>query len=240
MNVPLRCALVIASLSVLGCSFEFTDLTDLPRDTPATFSIGFSSNDESDELQLNASLDPGRDADGSIRSVTSDLAVFGQSIVPTVTGSRRTRYYGAKWSLSAQLQGATSLTLLAPAVAGIVGGPHAVEVSVPRRIGAQTLTFRNGEAIVLPLRASAFPDGSVQWRLDVVDSLGARQVSVTSVGRPPEQITIPRAWLPAPLPARYKARFDIIQGFSSDFVQDKYTFSISFQAILNWTVVLEP
>jgi hypothetical protein len=238
MIAHMRWFLFVLPLCLSACSFDFTDV-NLPREFVARFTAHFTSNDESDELNLNASLDPGRDADGRIRSVTSDLAVFGQSPAPTVSGPRNTRTYFAKSSLS-ELQGATSLTFLAPVVAEIGAGPYTVEVSLPRRIGAQSLTFRNGEPIVLPLRASAFPSGSVQWRLDVLDSLGARQVSVTSVGRPPEQITIPRAWLPAALPARYKARFDIIQGFSSDFMQDKYTFSISFQSILNWTLVIEP
>jgi hypothetical protein len=231
MNARMRWFLFVLPLCLSACSFDFTEL---PRNTPATFSVFFNSNDESDSLSVYSVLNPGRDADGTSHAVTSHLVVFGQPITPVLST------YQAKWSLSGQLQDATSLTFLFPVVAEIAAGPNTAEVSLPRRIGGQSLPVRNGEAIVLPLRHSIQPEVSVQWRLDVLDSLGARRVSVTSESRLPEQIVIPRAWLPAPASARYEVRLDIIQGFRSAFAQDKYKYLISLQSILNWTLVIEP
>ena len=238
MTAITRVFSILAISGLSSCSFDFTDVE---RDTPATLMVTLVANDKADSLSLNASIHPGRDATGKSRSVTSDLAVFGQPITSVRTGPSNIRTYQAQWRLSARFADTTSLSFIAPDIEDLPGGPHTFKVSPPRRIGSDTLSVTAGEAVVLPIVRSDLPNGATTfWRLELFDSVGTRRVSILTQGEMPEQFMIPRSWFPSTAPATYGVLLDTNQRFSTNFVHDNYKFTILLHSQLNWTVKLQP
>jgi hypothetical protein len=234
----MRFVLFSACLGLTSCQFDFTDPT---RDTPATLSVQLTANIESDTLGLYAVLHPGWDADGKLRFIRSDLNVFGQSLAPTGNAADHTRTYQARWSLSSQLSTTALVPFIAPEVADVSMAPHNFEIAIPKRIGPETISVRNGEAVVLPILYSGLPGARAQWRLEMFESVSARRVHISTDGHPPEAITIPRSWFPSASPARYSVRLDISQfPAASEFVPGKYRFLFTLHAQFRWTVLLEP
>ncbi|MEX2284430.1 MAG: hypothetical protein WEE89_18215 [Gemmatimonadota bacterium] len=224
-------------LCLWSCEFDFTDPG---RDTPATLTVQLTANAESDTLGMYAAIHPGRDADGRLRLVQSDLKVFGQSLAPTSNNADHTRAYQARWSLSSQLSTTASVPFIAPEVADVSTGPHNFEISIPKRIGPAAISVSNSESVVLPILYSGIPSARAQWRLEMFDSVSALRVNISSVGHPPDRITVPRSWFPSVSPARYSIRLDLSQFPTTEFVPGKYRFLLALHSQIRWTVLLEP
>jgi hypothetical protein len=225
--------ILVLSACLAGCSFDFTDI---PADTPARLGVVVESSTLTDSLIVFATLDPGRDSDTNIRPVLSDLLVSGRSFSAVPTGINGTQVYQADWSLSDDLPADASFVIRAPDIEGLQSTAQTFSVSIPERIGGDTMFVGDDESVVLRLATVTTSAEHASWLVEVTDSMGVRVLSVIPAGHPPEEIVIPRSWLSASRVQNVQVR--IFQGYSGEVVPGEYRWSASVRTLIHWTVIL--
>jgi hypothetical protein len=227
------CCALLLSVCGAGCSFDFTDL---PRETRATFHVQIVASTRNDQLDISATLSPGRGADAGIRTVTTDLIVAGRSVPSVGAAPDGRRSYLAEWSLAGDLPIDGSLAIRAPSLDGVpLSAAPAFDVALPLRAGPDTLHVNDGDDVVLNITPPAVVVAAAQWRIDVVDSNGTGHLRIQSDGYPPTQITIPRSWFPDGASAHAVA-LQLQQSIVSDQPAE-YVWTASVHAQIQWTIV---
>jgi hypothetical protein len=183
-----------------------------------------------------ANLNPGRDNDTNIRAVLSDLLVSGRALPSVPGGVNGFQVYQADWSLSTDLPADASLVVRAPDIEDLQSTAQTFAVSIPVRIGADTLFVGDDESVVLRLALATASATHTNWSVDVTDSNSVRSVDLSSAGRPPEEIIIPRSWLSAT--RVQNVRLHISQRLSGDLVTGEYDWTTLVGSHIHWTVIL--
>jgi hypothetical protein len=227
------CRALVVSFCIAGCSFDFTDI---PSDTPAHLSVNVVSSTQTDSLTVRAGLTPGRDTDTNIRAVLSELLVSGRAIPLVQVGDDGARLYQTGWSLSAHLPADTTLVLRAPDIEGLQSTSQTFTVSIPVRIGADTLFVGGDESVVLRVALATAPAAHRNWFVDVTDSNSVRSVDLSSAGRPPDEIIIPRSWLSST--RVQNARLRVTQRLSGELIPGEYNWQTLVDSYIHWTVIL--
>lgn len=224
---------LLLNVCLAGCSFDFTGI---PADTPARLFVAVESSTLTDSLIVAANLNPGRDSETNIRAVLSDLLVSGHAISSVPAGVHGAQVYQADWSLSTDLPGDASLVVRAPDIEGLQSTSQTFAVSIPVRIGADTLFVGGDESVVLRLVLPTAPAEQASWSVIVTDSTRARLLIANTGGPPPEEIIIPRSWLS--VTRVQDVQLDVSQGFSGALIPGEYEWSASVRTMINWTITL--
>ena len=222
---------LLLSVCLAGCSFDFTDI---PRDTPAGLSVTVESSTLTDSLIVVANLNPGRDSDTNIRAVLSDLLVSGRALTSVPVGVSGSLRYEADWSLSTDLPADAMLVVRAPDIEGIQSTSQTLAVSVPVRIGADTLFISDDESVVLRLEMTTVAK-EASWSIEVTDSTG-RRLNVSTRGTPPEEIIVPRSWLSAT--RVQNVQVNLLQGYSGGLNPAEYRWTALLHTVIHWTIML--
>jgi hypothetical protein len=224
---------LLLTVCLAGCSFDFTDI---PPDTTARLSVAVESSTLTDSLIILANLNPGRDNDTNIRAVLSDLLVSGRALPSVPGGVNGFQVYQADWSLSADLPADASLVVRAPDIEGLLSTSQTFAVPIPVRIGADTLFIGDDEPVVLRLALATAPAEQASWSVEVTDSTGARGLNVSTRGRPPEEIVIPRSWLSDT--RVQNVQLGVFLGYSGPLIPGEYEWSALVRTMIHWTIVL--
>jgi hypothetical protein len=224
---------LLLTVCLAGCSFDFTDI---PADTTARLSVAVESSTLTDSLIILANLNPGRDNDTNIRAVLSDLLVSGRALPSVPGGVNGFQVYQADWSLSADLPADASLVVRAPDIEDLQSTSQTFAVSIPVRIGTDTLFVNDDESVVLRLALPTAPAEQARWSVMVTDSTRARLLITSTGGPPPEEIIIPRSWLS--VTRVQDVQLDVSQGFSGAVIPGEYEWSASVRTMINWTIIL--
>jgi hypothetical protein len=225
--------ILLLTLCVAGCSFDFTGIADRTR---AGFNVEIIASAEADRLDIQAGLSPGHNDNGNLRTVLTDLFVGGRA-VPSAEGPGGTRAYQAEWSLAAALSTDGRLEIRAPDVDGVpFSATPAFDVALPMRTGADTVHVAPGDDVILHVTAPAGTATNAYWRITVIDSTGITHFAVEANADPPAQITIPRSWFPQDSPV-FEVSLQVRQAFASETASDQYAGTATVEALLHWTVV---
>jgi hypothetical protein len=224
---------LLLNVCLAGCSFDFTDI---PGDTPAGLSVDVGSSTQTDSLTLRAALNPGRDSDTNIRAVLSDLLVSGRALTSVPVGVNGGQEYQAEWSLSTDLPADATLVVRAPDIEGLQSPAQTFALSVPVRIGADTLFIGDDESVVLRLALATVPAEQASWTVEVTDSTFARRLILSTIGPPPNEIIIPRSWLSATRVQNVQLR--VSQAFSGALIPGEYEWGAVVHTLIQWSIML--
>lgn len=228
---------ILLLLCVGACSFDFTDL---PRDTPAMLHVNVSADSRIDQLMMSASLQPGREIDGSIRVVLEDLRDGNVTIEPTNISDNGLRIYEAEWSLASALAGGGGVSLRAPEVEGAQSIQQQVSIPVALRDGPDSLFVSGDDPVVLRLiRHGPVGDAALgRWTLQLSDTIRGIDLTLFVEGSPPAEIIVPREWFDG-RSAVYDVHLDVFHGDTDEFIPDRYRWFTSSRSQIYWTVVME-
>jgi hypothetical protein len=222
---------LLLNVCLAGCSFDFTDI---PADTPAGLSVTVESSTLTDSLIIVANLNPGRDSDTNVRAVLSDLLVSGRALTAVPVGVNGGLRYQADWTLSTDLPTDAMVVVRAPDMEGLPSTSQTLAVSVPVRIGADTLFIGADESVVLRLEMTTVAEEAI-WSIEVTDSTG-RRLNVSTRGTPPEEIIVPRSWLSAT--RVQNVQLNVFQGYSGGLNPAEYQWTAFLRTLIHWTILL--
>ena len=189
----LATAACAAVLLAAACTF---DLTEPPANTPAVFSATIEINDSvRTAVLLNAVLDPGRDADGAARSLSSEtLQLLGRRIEPTAATAAGVLTYQTEF-MTAMACDTVPLRLTLPVLRGGPSMPSVLEAPRTCRAGLDTITLTEGDPVRLAIETGTTGAENVQrssWEVRVVESQSGRRVlQISGEGLPPDTIILP-------------------------------------------------
>jgi hypothetical protein len=219
-----------------ACSFDFTDL---PRDVPVSLHVDLTTDSRTDQVTMSASLQPGREIDGSVRVVLEDLRDWNTTIEPTDISDNGLRIYEADWSLSTALTGGGGVHLRAPEVEGAQSVQQQVSIPISVRVGPDSLFVSGGDPVVLRLmRYGSINNAHLgRWNLQLSDSVAGTDVIIGAEGSPPAEIVVPHEWLDGRA-AVYEAQLDILHADAGEFIPDRYRWVVTSRSQIFWTVVV--
>lgn len=219
---------------VAGClDFQDPEIPDL--DAPAVaqaavraFDIGL--------LQIDGSVQPGRDSTGFQRVLQSPFIQVNEILVqPVSLGERGRRNYSATFQIPPRATaGPYRITL--PAVRD-VGPLPTVQWNGLLRLDPDTILAPRGGDIVLhmdTLDAPSTPAPTRQWFLDIRS--GFRAFRISSDGLPPLTLRIPAEWIPVTLDPRATISMIYFQTGQVRSASGEYIGSLTVDVRLSWNV----
>lgn len=225
--------LLCVAVGVSSCTFDFTGIS---RDTIAGMSLQVSADTKTGQLLLNATLEPGLDVNGEVRSVRDELNVEGAVIAPVLMQEHGRRTYAVERTLSAVQFTDGSVSVVAPHIEGFSSDHLQLSLPLARAIGPDSLFIAGDEPVVLRISDPPARDWAAQWSLQLTDTDSTGHVFIQARGYPPAEIAMPRSWFRNGA-STYDVRLSINQQRSGDFVPERYRWSASTVTHLHWTVI---
>jgi len=234
VHIPRALIAVALALLATGC-IDFVEPTELNIGGPAVFQASMRLDDNG-AVRVDASLDPGIDADGLRRNVTRDSVVaLARPIPPDEIDAQGARTYLGEWVTSPGVV-AGPLTLEAPIVAG-VDPPPSIRWGGLVRLDPVLINLPGGDDLALrtmvvgrdqpdPLNAS--------WNLLL--RRGDAFLRIGANGPPPPVIEVPAAWLPAPSGV-IEAELTYVRSHSVGQSGTSYVGTFAASVTLRWTIV---
>jgi len=228
---------VIVLGAALACSacLDFTE-PELPQRATATFATLTVRAFDTGSLQIDGSLQPGRDSTGFQRVVQSPFIQVNTIVLqPTSLGERGLRTYGATFPLERNAT-AGPYTIRLPDVRDL-GTIPVVQWNGLLKVDGDTIRAVRGEDIVLRLDTLALPSTPApfrQWFLDIRS--GNRVFRLSSDGLPPLTLRIPAAWVPSTDPRAFMSLIYFQTG-QVRTPNGLYAANLTLDTRMNWVVV---
>lgn len=193
---PLRPLILLPMLASCG-----VDFSEPLADTPAVLQVGVALSDSAPagEARLSASLWPGYDGQGAVRTLSdSSFRVMGRTITPYTgytTDSPSGVLYSDVWAFDPDAP-LGSVEVQAPPIAGIGEAPPMLRLTPPWRAGPANLTVAPGSPLRLDLAIAAEPADTLfeTWTVYLLKD-GRLVAQLGAAGTTPPTIEVPWAML---------------------------------------------
>jgi hypothetical protein len=149
-----------------------------------------------DSLLVHAEVFPGLDRSGAPRPFQDANLVVGDRAWAPVRADDRVLRYEAGWEVQAGSLAAAPLSVRLPVVRDQQFSPPVLMLSVPVRLGADTVRLAPGEPLVLRFRRAAGGDVPSEERWNLLLRRGSGYFSVTTIAPLPDSLVVPREWIP--------------------------------------------
>lgn len=256
----MRLAALSAALLLGGGCIDFREVTlpepPPPPEVPASFhasvsfqdrvSVGPGAGSRRPEsrrgVHINATLDPGFDAEGHRRQVRDDtLRIASARLAPIQREPNGLRVYQGWVPLPEAGTGGVVLRIVPPMVPG--AAPATVLYQpIPVRIGGDTLRVVDGADVSLRMSVPEAPPGprplEQGWNLDVGG--GQSRLIVSGPGPVPVPLVVPTALIPASAGEWLSARLLMHSRLGLGPQEGRYFIEIQFTAFLGWTIHRSP
>ena len=202
MKTPAAGAVLPLALLLAGC-IDFVELSGPGQEAEARAIVSVTLLDRPDgvaphdSLLVNAEVFPGRDRNGDPRPFQDASLVVGERALPPVRPDDPVLRYEAGWEVQAGSLATAPLSVRLPVVRDQQFSPPVLVLSVPVRVGADTLRLAPGEPLVIRFRRPAGGDVPSEERWNLLLRRGVGYFSITSIAPLPDSLVVPREWIPA-------------------------------------------